>query len=708
MSLEANSFEFGEFVLDTKEKLLLRSGKPVPITPKAFQLLLVLVTNHGHLVEKSELMNSIWSDSIVEESNLTYTMRLLRKALSDERQHPRFIETVPKAGYRFIADVRVSSSRNGSNSVTVQANADLLKAKSTSSGFKSLFVAGIVVLAVGIAFSGYWIASKAFGKPAAPVLSASFASEKLTTNGKVLHAVVSPDGKNVFYTNGIEGQQSVWLRQLESSHSVEIIPPSDAFYFGLALSPDGNFLYFARSPRGRKEMGVYRVSIFGGVPTKVVSGNEGWMSISPDGSKISFVRCPYTKDEYCSLWVADAINGKNERKLTSRPEPIRIGDNKFSPDGKKVAFAVGQSQNQANEFGLAEIDVESSVERDLTTEKFFNIKSLAWLPNRTGLLITAARIPNRQFRIWELTIPAGTAQPLTSDSESYSRLSLNQEATLLISTQGKQDFQLFRLDADNISSRRVLADASRGTFTSTGTIVFASIMSGNDEIWSMSTNGTGQRQLTNDPADDAFPVVSADNKWIFFASNRTGSSQVWRMNADGSDQIQITFTDGGRPVFASRDGKWIYYHHGVDRTLWRASVNGGDGELVLDKRAIYYAFSPDGQQIGFAEPSGNNKILGIASLADVRVGRTVAVLDRESSTIDLAWTPDGKGLLYVVLAGSENNALMLQPIDGAAPITIADLGADVVNSFAVAPDGKSFAIVQGGWKHDAVLIRGLK
>src|SRR5215813_699962 len=105
MPLETQSFEFGEFRLEVKEKLLLRDGEPVSLTPKAFQLLLLLVLNHGHLVEKERIMHELWTDSFVEEGNLSYTVRLLRKALGDDKASPRFIETVPKAGYRFVAEV---------------------------------------------------------------------------------------------------------------------------------------------------------------------------------------------------------------------------------------------------------------------------------------------------------------------------------------------------------------------------------------------------------------------------------------------------------------------------------------------------------------------------------------------------------------------------------------------------------------------------
>lgn len=106
MLLEKRKFEFDDFLLDVKEKVLLRGGKTLSITPKSFQLLLVLVENHGHLVEKNELMNAVWADSFVEEANLAFTIGLLRKALGDDANKPQFIETVPKRGYRFIGEVK--------------------------------------------------------------------------------------------------------------------------------------------------------------------------------------------------------------------------------------------------------------------------------------------------------------------------------------------------------------------------------------------------------------------------------------------------------------------------------------------------------------------------------------------------------------------------------------------------------------------------
>src|SRR5713101_7538940 len=98
-------YEFGPFRLEPAERVLEREGAAVPLAPKAFDLLLVLVERHGHLVEKDELLKLVWPDTFVEETNLTYNISVLRKALGDGTDGAKLIETVPKRGYRFAAPV---------------------------------------------------------------------------------------------------------------------------------------------------------------------------------------------------------------------------------------------------------------------------------------------------------------------------------------------------------------------------------------------------------------------------------------------------------------------------------------------------------------------------------------------------------------------------------------------------------------------------
>src|SRR5262249_53744161 len=93
------------FELQPRERRLLDRARPVPLPGKAFDLLVCLVSRAPRLVKKDELLSIVWPDTIVEETNLNYTISLLRKALVDGRAGQRYIETVPRQGYRFVADV---------------------------------------------------------------------------------------------------------------------------------------------------------------------------------------------------------------------------------------------------------------------------------------------------------------------------------------------------------------------------------------------------------------------------------------------------------------------------------------------------------------------------------------------------------------------------------------------------------------------------
>ena len=97
MSLAINHFyKFGEFIVDGDQKVLLRNDSPLPLAPKVFDTLLILLDSRGRIVEKEELMKRLWPDSFVEESNLTFNIQQLRKALGDNARQPRFIETVAR------------------------------------------------------------------------------------------------------------------------------------------------------------------------------------------------------------------------------------------------------------------------------------------------------------------------------------------------------------------------------------------------------------------------------------------------------------------------------------------------------------------------------------------------------------------------------------------------------------------------------------
>jgi len=706
MSAETPRFYvFENFRLDSQEKILFCDDKPISLTPKVFETLQVFVENAGHLLEKEELMKKLWQDRFVEESNLTFNIKMLRRVLNDDAHRPRFIETVPRRGYRFIAKVNhrleTGSPETGFLKPAVPAPA----AKRTH------FAIGALVMLLAGALGIFLIL--AWGKQDAatlnaPILSTPFRSEKFATGGAV-RAVITPDGKYVAYTSETGGKESIWLRQLATSENIQIVPPSDEQYLGLAISHDGNSLYFVRrSLADPSSSAIYRVMTFGGIPVKVVDKAEGTVSLSPDDKQLSFIRCNYQDQDFCSLLVADA-DGRNERRVLTRQRPVRLSGAQFSPDGKAIAVASGQSWSGGSDFRLAQIDLASGAEHLVSQKTFFDITSLKWLPDSDGLLVAANETLNGRLRIWHVSATTGELVALTKDATDYISLSLDQAADKMVATHVGNTFHLYLAKIDDVTNPKNLGLARVGVaFAPDGKLVYE----GNDgDIWTINPAGGEQRQLTNNSASDIYPRTSPDGRLIFFTSNRSGSNQVWRMNADGSNQTQLTKQEGGYPRFVSADGKWVYFASGLHQNLWRVSAEGGE-EIQVSMPSL--SFSSDGKFVAYfsGEQEGGNRIrLAIMSVDEPKVVRTYKLATGGPHPIGIdrtsGWTSANQSFYYITTDGSRN-LLWRQPLDAENPQLIGDLGNEDIVQLAVAPDGLSFAVIRGRWIHEAVIIEGLK
>lgn len=762
MSLAIKSFyEFGPFVLDPEERVLLRDGEPVQMTPKVFDTLLLLIQNQGRTVSKEEMLDTLWRDSFVEESNLTFNIRKLRQALGDERSSPTYIETVPKRGYRFKFEVReilqeISIApapeirlRDAAAEHEAKINSEIFLNALNASKMEALYTPPplqtidekvseqppfstssvsfknnrlpffaacffLLIVVAGFVFwihRNYWSRQTAKSEHGAPILSAPFKSEKLTNTGTVTLAVISPDGKFMAYSNMVNDKHTLWLRNLTTGENLPIVPASAEIYLGLAFSHSGNWIYFVRKPYDiHTPNTLYRVSTFGGIPVKIKDFLEGWFSISRDDRQISFARCPYKDDNYCSLMIADSNDGANEQTLVTRQRPIRIGDSQFSPDGKSIAFASGQSRNGSNDFNLFEINIEKRTERTLTDKKFFNIKQLKWLPDGSGVLLAATENMARNYKIFQVSVDTGTVQVLTKDSGSYDSISLNHSADKMISTQYASDFHLYLSQPDNPKYPRLLATARGGLgFAPDGRIIYTSTAEGNSNIWISNLEATDQRQLTSDPGYDFVPQISPDGRYIFFTSNRSGSNQIWRMNIDGSNQMPVTKLEGGYPIYITTDGKWIFYQSALNSNLWKVSTENGTEILVNEKRiGGESAMDSEGKRLAYFNQTENRRYeIVVISVEDQKIIRTFALADDELSPGRLVWSKDGESLFYIMTKVSRG-MIWQQSLKAEKPTLFADLGNEELTDFAFTPDGKSFAFIRGNWTHDAFLIEGLK
>ena len=153
--MASRSYDFGPFFLDPSERRLLQDGKPVALTPKCFDLLVILVENSGHLLEKDELLQRLWPDQFVEEANLSFNISSLRKALGEGQSDMHFIETVPKKGFRFVAPVE--EHRDEPTEMPTQLTEQAIEREKTrvplSLKIAAGFIAASVLLYIGYAFS---------------------------------------------------------------------------------------------------------------------------------------------------------------------------------------------------------------------------------------------------------------------------------------------------------------------------------------------------------------------------------------------------------------------------------------------------------------------------------------------------------------------------------------------------------------------------
>ena len=387
-------YRFGEFIVDTDQKVLLRQDKELPLTPKLFETLLILVENSGRIVQKEQFMERLWPHTFVEEANLTSNIQQLRKSLGDNARQPHYIETVTKRGYRFIADVqRVETGNNGVHDSATRADTSLTAIPATVIDRKrpkrkvviALATAVVVVMFGGFVFWKFFrTSSKNLGDL---VANLPLKIERLTDSGQSSSAAISPDGKYVAYTQMFKGRYSIWIRQLTTNTNSEIVPPTDDIV-GMAFSHSGEYLYFVAGDPSA----LYRVSLFGDVPVKVLERLEGKFSFSPDDSRIAFIRVSTNSNgqQEHALMISNS-DGTNESKLLSRQYPDKLDAPVWSPDGESIVCAYGNSAAGSQGVSLVEVKTVDGSTRELSSEKFFNIAKIGWLPQKTGLIMSAGK-----------------------------------------------------------------------------------------------------------------------------------------------------------------------------------------------------------------------------------------------------------------------------------------------------------------------------
>ena len=653
------SVRFGLFEADFALGELRKHGRRVKLQEQPFQVLALLIQRAGQVVTREELQKALWpADTFVEfEQGINTAIKKIRQALGDSAENPRFIETLPRKGYRFIAPIL---------KVDIAAPSTTSPPVDSASHLGPRWILAVIALSAIASVAGWFIGNRNTSSvsPLTPVPLTSYP-------GRQMQASFSPDGSEVaFVWNGEKEDNFDVFVKLIGSDALLRITSDPAPDFSPAWSPDGGSIAYLRQISAMRQ-GVFLTPAIGGPERKLTEvdccqfpmepDNLAW---SPDGKWLAIVD-RISPGERRSILLLSPEDGER-RRLTS-PSASWEGDRNpaFSPDGRELLFV--RRNASTSDLFLLPLSPDGHPNREPIQLTFGNnrwISDAAWTTN-TSTIVFSAMGPANAWWLWRLHLPVGDGAPerLASFGDDSFEPVIARRAARLAYTRLSNRTNIWRAElpsqiAKAASPVRLLAssradfnaqyspDGKRIAFHSTRSgwseiwlsnsdgsnahqltflqapqtgsprwapdnnhIVFDSNISGRFALYTISVDGGKPRRLTTSSADDAVASWSRDGKSIYFASNRSGDWQVWKMPAEGGDAVPIT-RHGGRAAFESPDGSFVYYSKARGQTsLWRVPVGGGEERQVLESVSwLSFAVVSDGIYFVPAKISGPNFI----------------------------------------------------------------------------------------------------
>lgn len=708
MLLETRSFAFGEFEFDADEKVLRHRQKPVPITPKAFLLLQTLIENPGRLVEKEKLIETVWPDSVVEEGNLSFTMALLRKALGDNRKEPRFIETVPKRGYRFIGQLdpigrtvaESEATRGTERRPGIQRRAIVLAMP---------LVALVAVLGAGLA----WLIGGSQQNSAEGRLLAR------TSDGSISVAVVTPDGTYIVFAKKDGTGEALWRKDIASGDQAQLVPPRPVEYVGLSVSPKSDFAYFSVFAANDAIQTLARVPIAGGPEEPLPDIAAGVsVSFSPDGKRIAFTESLSSVNE-TYLKTANA-DGSDQRTLVTAKGPDRVfpifraSPAAWSPDGKSIAVAIQEADEKGRYSKILLVDQEGILRTDLDGGRWNAVENITWLNASDIVLIDAEpNSPARNF--WRVSTRTGERVRMSDERSEFEWLST--AGGKVFAVQKKVHSSLYVAEyseaQNTLRSKQIYAEAhaiEMAAWTTNGLILFNSGSSGQNEIWQINPDGTSPHQLTiGSGLGGSFAVSPADDSLVMSA-NRDGRLVLVATDPTGQNPRQLTEGTADINPSISVDGRSVVFQRGsLKSTLWSVGLHGGPAAQITGYLAQHPRHSPAGRMISFHFMDFGDKAakwkLGLIDVTTRRllnkVEFPVTISHRET-----AWKPDAGLITLAFETGGDSGILLIDPLTGVYR-TIPNAGGGDITSLAWSLDGQSLVFAQKHETTDVVELTGL-
>ena len=693
---------FGQFELDLSTgELRGQNGVSVRIQQQPLQVLRLLLEAEGGVVSRDGLRIALWADEtfVDFEHSVNTAVKKLRKALEDSVQNPKFIETVPKVGYRFLAPVEwvrePGTEPLPPTDLPSPVRGEAAPPAQDGKRLRARSALAITVIVAGAIALGLLYGSRFRSKLPEPSISLA-----VTSVGEKYSPSLSPDGKQLaFAWNGGNGLHfSIYVKLIETEEPIRLTR-QESIDFNPVWSPDGHYIAFCRIKKG--DTGIYMIPALGGAERKIrdthweerdfdqVFWYFGRLSWSPDGKLLAFSDRP-SSNEPTSIYLL-SLDSLSTHRLTSSGLP---GDYNpvFSPDGRTLAFDRG-SQGVTS---IYTVPVSGGQEKRLITGSQFGW-GLAWTSDGRDIIFGRAGYLAKSGWLWKIPARGGDPQRLqfgqegTEPSIRGSRLVYARQVSNLNIWRKQLDSKHSSVSANRFLSSTAIEsgpqyspDGSRIAFESTrsgsweiwmcrrdgsnlvqlthlnnvtGTprwspngqqIAFDSRAPGNADIFVMDSQGGSLRNLTNEKSADVVPSWSRDGRWIYFASARSGPWEVWKMPSAGGPAMQVT-RHGGFGPFEAPDGKFLYYtKYPSVSGIWRAPTNGGEETLVIAgvepefwgywaivEKGIYYLDTTARPAIAFF---------------DFTTGHVTRLFELETrparEATGLAASPDGRTILY--------------------------------------------------------------
>jgi Tol biopolymer transport system component/DNA-binding winged helix-turn-helix (wHTH) protein len=547
---------FGIFEADFRAGELRRSGTKIRLQEQPLQVLGLLLAKPGELVTREELQSKLWpADTFVDfEHGLNAAVKRLRDALGDSADNPRFIETLARRGYRFIAPVNHATAtveRPAESPQSAQPSQPR-QTFSHSRRYWQIALATSLLLLFGI-FGGWQAGHRS-------AASIRLSERRLTANPEnepVMSAALSPDGRYLAFTD----RTGLFLRVVGSGETHSVAIPNPGKPRSVSWFPDGNHVLATRAAMSGGQPGLWDISVFGGTPRKLIDAAENGQ-VSRDGSQLAFLRGEYGRQE---IWLAQS-DGGNAHKLLGEP-----GDNisafAWSPDGRGIAYISSHYVH-----GMEETDASLFV-RDLATQTTNRLLTsarlrgaLVWTPDGRLIYSWAELPPNQNdANLWAVRLGSrgthtmGQPQRLTSGPDGKMRASISADGKHLSYLRWAESPVVYVSEIDHAAGS--LTSLHQLSLIERRNLPFSWTPDSRSVIFSSDRDGVFHlfKQAIDQPAPDL--LVGGDH-----------SVTAARLNPDSSEILFVRSPDPGDP-------------QGLVR-LMRLPVSGGTPQLVLAETSI--------------------------------------------------------------------------------------------------------------------------